>query len=128
MSHNPYTNSLYQILTITGQVRENELVALRHVSHIPANHPSFRTYHLPRWHSQLVWDESRDFGYEYRQQMHDLVKSHRGHTSVMIWSYGNEYELQQVAQNMTNLAYRDLTMAADPTRPTSENDMTVKVV
>ena len=60
-------------------------------------------------------------------QMHDLVKSHRDHTSVMIWSYGNEYELQQVAQNMTNMAYRDIAIAADPTRPTTENDMTLKV-
>ena len=94
MSHNPYTDSLYKILDITGQ---------------------------------LVWDESRDFGYEYRMQMHDLVKSHREHTSVMIWSYGNEYELQQVAQNMTNMAYRDIALAADPTRPTTENDMTLKV-
>lgn len=78
---------------------------------------------------QVVWDESRDFGYEYRQQMEDLAKSHRSHTSIVVWSYGNEYELQQVrqnAQNTTNFAYREAALSMDPTRSTAENDLTLK--
>ena len=42
----------------------------------------------------LVWDETRDFTLAQVRDMVDLVKRDRNHPSIILWSIGNEGELQ----------------------------------
>lgn len=87
MSHNPYTDSLYDLLDRTGT---------------------------------MVWDENRDYGPEYSSEMHDMVKSHRNHPSIVVWSFCNEYECLQIT-NQTGDLFRAAALAVDSTRPLAAN-------
>ncbi len=90
MSHNPYADSLYDLLDRTGT---------------------------------MVWDENRDYGPEYANEMHDMVKSHRNHPSIVIWSFCNEYECIQ-STNQTGNLFRAAALAVDSTRPLAANGNT----
>eukprot|EP00755_Sulcionema_specki_P011606 Sspe_Gene.49409::Locus_26619_Transcript_1_1_Confidence_1.000_Length_2869::g.49409::m.49409/K01190/lacZ; beta-galactosidase len=68
----------------------------------------------------LVWDENRDFGAAYACEMHDMVKAHRNHPSVVTWSYCNEFECMQVS-DAAGRAFRDVAKALDPDRATAAN-------
>ncbi|XP_065198692.1 beta-galactosidase BoGH2A-like [Sycon ciliatum] len=68
----------------------------------------------------LVWDENRDYGMKYVGEMHDMVKSHRNHPSIVVWSFCNEVECQQVT-NQTGLSFRAIAKSLDPQRPTAAN-------
>lgn len=68
----------------------------------------------------LSWDENRDYGLEYVQEMHDMVKRDRNSPSVVVWSFCNEYECGQIT-NLTGLAFRAAAKALDPQRPTADN-------
>ena len=42
----------------------------------------------------MVWDENRDYGDEYTfemGEMGEMVKRDRNHSSIVIWSYCNEF-------------------------------------
>eukprot|EP01043_Picozoa_sp_COSAG02_P044063 COSAG02_NODE_3893_length_6074_cov_4.113138_1_plen_657_part_00 len=90
MSHNPYADSLYDLLDRTGT---------------------------------MVWDENRDYGPEYASEMHDMVKSHRNHPSIVVWSFCNEFECIQ-STNQTGDLFRAATLAVDSTRPLAANGYT----
>jgi beta-galactosidase len=64
MSHNPYRSGLYDLLDATGQ---------------------------------MSWDENRDYGAKYAngayvEAMQTMVKHHRNHASIVMYSFCNEYE------------------------------------
>ncbi|KAJ9436228.1 Beta-galactosidase BoGH2A [Diplonema papillatum] len=68
----------------------------------------------------LAWDENRDFGFEYRQEMHDLVKMHRNHAPVLMWSFCNEADCDRDTQN-TSATLKAIAEGLDPSRPTTAN-------
>lgn len=71
----------------------------------------------------MVWDENRDYGQEYTNEMHEMVKRDRNHPSVVIWSYCNEFECEQLGSaNATAHTFRAATLALDTTRPLSANN------
>ncbi|KAJ9469122.1 Beta-galactosidase BoGH2A [Diplonema papillatum] len=70
----------------------------------------------------MSWDENRDFGTQYRQQMADMVKHHRSHASVVVWSFCNEVECFKNT-NATELAYKSIATDLDPIRPTTCNQL-----
>ena len=93
MSHNPYTEQLYDLLDATGM---------------------------------LTWDENRDYGAKYGgglyvRGMHEMVKAHRNHPSIVIWSFCNEFECGQNDAVFSGNAYRNAALSADPTRPLTAN-------
>ncbi|EDQ90237.1 uncharacterized protein MONBRDRAFT_36654 [Monosiga brevicollis MX1] len=71
----------------------------------------------------LVWDENRDYGLEYVQEMHDIVKRDRNHPSIIVWSHCNEVECDQ-NDNRTGIAYSAQARALDPSRPLAANGFT----
>eukprot|EP00659_Diplonema_papillatum_P014039 gene14039-21472_t len=70
----------------------------------------------------LAWDENRDFGYEYRHQMADMVRHHRAHASVVVWSLCNEDECEKYS-SATSVAYKSAASELDPMRPTAANEL-----
>ena len=70
----------------------------------------------------LVWDEARDYTWSAVQDMAALVRRDRNHPSVLIWSFCNEVECEQLpGDNTTQFAFRSAVTTHDPTRPTSYN-------
>jgi hypothetical protein len=70
----------------------------------------------------LVWDEARDYTWSAVQDMASLVRRDRNRPSVLLWSFCNEVECEQLpADNTTQFAFRDAVTTHDPTRPTSYN-------
>eukprot|EP01065_Artemidia_motanka_P007129 TRINITY_DN1351_c0_g2_i2.p1 TRINITY_DN1351_c0_g2~~TRINITY_DN1351_c0_g2_i2.p1 ORF type:complete len:1015 (+),score=324.33 TRINITY_DN1351_c0_g2_i2:64-3045(+) len=68
----------------------------------------------------LVWDENRDYGMPYVDDMHDMVKRDRNHPSIVIWSFCNEYECEQ-NQNRTGPLFRQAAKSIDPLRAVGAN-------
>ena len=68
----------------------------------------------------ITWDENRDYALEYVGAMHEMVKRDRGHPSIVVWSYCNEYECGQITKQ-TGLSFRAAAKALDPQRPTAAN-------
>ena len=67
-----------------------------------------------------VWDENRDFGPSYTQQMSGLVKRDRNHPGIIMWSLGNEIELIQPNISV-GAAMVAQARALDGSRPTTAN-------
>eukprot|EP01064_Diplonema_japonicum_P003557 TRINITY_DN12287_c0_g1_i1.p1 TRINITY_DN12287_c0_g1~~TRINITY_DN12287_c0_g1_i1.p1 ORF type:complete len:928 (+),score=259.37 TRINITY_DN12287_c0_g1_i1:61-2784(+) len=88
MSHNPYNNDLYEVLTHVGL---------------------------------MSWDENRDYGYEYKNEMADMVKYHRNHPTIMVWSFCNEFECNKWLSNDTHVAFRKAAKLYDPERAVAAN-------
>ena len=71
----------------------------------------------------MSWDENRDYGREYVPEMHDMVKRDRNHPSIIIWSYCNEFECEQLNDAQTTaLKFRAATLGVDRTRPLTANN------
>lgn len=68
----------------------------------------------------LVWDETRDFTLAQVRDMVDLVKRDRNHPSIILWSIGNEGELQDPTGKI-GPAMRRAVLALDATRPITAN-------
>ena len=66
----------------------------------------------------MVWDETRDFTLAQVRDMEDLVKRDRNHPSVIMWSVGNEGELQDPRAEI-GPAMRQAILNLDTTRPVS---------
>jgi beta-galactosidase/beta-glucuronidase len=68
----------------------------------------------------LVWDETRDFTLAQVRDMEDLVKRDRNHPSIILWSMGNEAELQDPSMKI-GPAMRRAVLALDTSRPITAN-------
>ena len=71
----------------------------------------------------MVWDENRDYGREYEFEMGEMVKRDRNHPSIVVWSYCNEFECEQLNNaEQTAFGFRKATLALDTSRPLSANN------
>ena len=74
----------------------------------------------------MAWDESRVFAVEHAASFHDMVKQHRGHASVSIWSYCNEISCSMTDVERAGPVYRAIAKGLDPDRATSGNMILAK--
>jgi len=86
-----------------------------------SHNPYFRsTYMLHDLLGVTSWDENRDFGLVYSQEMHDMVKRDRNHPSIVIWSLCNEAECAATSIE-TGATFVDIAKNLDPHRATGCN-------
>lgn len=88
------------------------------MSHNPYNPALYRFLDIL---GVLCWDENRDYGIEYVNAMHDMVKRDRNHASIVTWSFCNEYECIQEDATGTGSAFRRAVLGVDNTRPLTAN-------
>ena len=88
MSHNPYDESLYHILSSMGI---------------------------------MSWDENRDFGTLYTVDFETMIRHHRNHATVTVWSFCNEFECAKWLGNATGNAFQAVAKRHDPNRNTTVN-------
>ena len=92
-SHNPYSPHLYSLLDLLGT---------------------------------MCWDENRDYGAKYMGgayaiAMRDMVKRDRSHPSIIVWSFCNEVECNQMDAAYSADAFRSAALSVDRTRPLTAN-------
>ena len=92
-SHNPYSPHLYSLLDLLGT---------------------------------MCWDENRDYGAKYMDgayaiAMRDMVKRDRSHPSIVVWSFCNEVECNQMDAAYSADAFRSAALSVDRTRPLTAN-------
>ncbi|KAJ9436086.1 Beta-galactosidase BoGH2A [Diplonema papillatum] len=78
-------------------------------------------YEILAYTGVLAWDENRDFGVEYQGEMQTLVKTHRNHAPIVLWSYCNEEDCEKISQTSA-AAFRRIADDLDPLRATTANN------
>ena len=68
----------------------------------------------------LCWDETRDFTLEQVADMAELVRRDRVHPSIILWSVGNEQELQD-PRGAIGPSMRKAVLELDTSRPITAN-------
>jgi hypothetical protein len=88
--------------------------------------PIHQLYQLLDATGVMCWDENRDYGAKYMDgayavAMRDMVKAHRNHPSIVVWSFCNEYECEQEDAPYSGKMFRAAANGVDPSRLVTAN-------
>ncbi|KAJ9439074.1 hypothetical protein DIPPA_51424 [Diplonema papillatum] len=71
----------------------------------------------------LNWDENRDYAYENRGDFADLIRMHRNHPAIVLWSFCNELSCNKDDAITPSSAFAAIAKALDPDRATTANQI-----